>query len=314
MQFLSTVLIAASIFDFLPAAIVPAQEQPRSAVSEAGTGELTVQLEDATPVGAVPRGATNIPVGILNISASCDADITIRSIDLTHVGMGRSSDISAVYVNLNNRRLSRAQRFDRTSGAASVAFRSLVVKRCDAIRLAVNVTVANDADPAGEHGVILGSPASIDSTAGKTVLLDSDVSRRVIASPVNNGAITVHFLPTHSSLLYGRDATLARLQFSADAQGAHLLKKITLTNGGTARNYDFTDLRLETRSGKQLTYLVGGMNERILTLNFNPSYVLPRGNTIVLLLKGKVHASWRRTIDFSLEEDSDLVTIPYQER
>jgi hypothetical protein len=111
--------------------------------------------------------------------------------------------------------------------------------------------------------------------------------------------------------LYGRDATLARLQLSSDGDGAHLLKKITLTNEGTARNYDFTDLRLETRSGKQLTNVVMGMNERTLTLDFTPSYVLPRSGSVVLLLKGKVHASWRRTIDFALEEDSDLVEMEY---
>lgn len=312
MQIISSVLIAASIFDFLPAAIVPAETAPRSAVSTTGKGELTVQLEDATPVGAVPRGATNIPMGILNLSASCDADVTVSNIEVAHIGMGRSSDIAAVYVSADNRRISRSQRFDRRSGVASVAFRSLTIKRCDAVRLGIFVTIAANADPAGEHGIIIRSPASITSSARTVILPDADATRRVIASPVSDSFVTVRFLPTHSSLLYGRVATLARLQLSSDGRGAHLLKRITLTNQGTARNYGFTEFRLETRSGKPLTNVVMGMNERTLTLEFTPSYVLPRSDSVVLLLKGTVHSSWRRTIDFTLEEDSDLMQMEYR--
>jgi hypothetical protein len=313
MTLIPSLLIAASIFDFLPATIAPVQPGgPRSAVAASGSGELTVQLEDASTVGAVPPGATNVPMGILNLSASCDADVTVRSIELTHVGMGSSADISAVYLSMDYRRISRSQRFNRSNSRASVVFRSFVIKRCDAVRLNVFVTIASNADPAGEHGIVIRSPSDVSASSLKVTLLEPDASRRVVTSPVNDSTITVHFLPVHSDLLYGRVGTLARLQFSSDALGAHLLKRITLTNQGDARNYDFTQLRLEMMSGTVLTNIAAGMQGNTLTLDFTPSYILHRSDSIVLLLKGIVHASWRRTIDFSLEENSDLSASSYR--
>ncbi len=312
MQFIPSLLIAASIFDFFPASIIPVQALPQSSLSSSGKGELSVQLEDASPVGSVPKGATNIPMGVLNLSASCDADITLQGIDIRHIGMGKSSDISTIYVSTDSRRVSRAQRFDRSSSMASLAFRGLTIKRCDAVRLTVFVGISSTADPAGEHGIEIRSPFDVHSSAQKTTLLDPDASRRVVTSPVSDGVITVHFLPTYSQLLYGREGTLARIQLSADNRGGHILKTITLKNEGDARNFDFTQLRLETRSGTVLTNVATGLNGQNLTLRFTPSYILHRSDSVVFLLKGLVHASWRRTIDFTLEEDGDLVASPYR--
>lgn len=279
-----------------------------------GNGSLLVTVESAPLMGSVPRGATRIPVAIINLSASCDADIRVDSIEVAHVGFGNASDISAVYLTDGTRRISRARGFDTRSRTADLRIPSLTVPKCDAVRLHALMDIATDAVAAGEHGLTVAHASVVQSTAADTTLSYAAESEVVVTRPEQAGSITVNFLPIRGPLRYGRIETLARLQLTADAKNDHLLSSILLTNLEDARDMDLTHMRLETRSGEFLSRTAFRMKGRTVRLEFDPTYILSRNKTVVILLKGTVNGSQRRKVQFHLEERSDIEASLYRPR
>jgi hypothetical protein len=265
-----------------------------------GKGDLHISFVSSGTYGSVPRGANRIELGTFNFSASCEADIAINSIEIKHVGLGETTDISRVYLGSDFRRMSRARTFDTRSQIAELRTPSLVVPACSAVPLSVYIDLSADAAVASEHGVAFLSPASVRSSA-KNMTYSNEVSPTTVrALPINAGEVSVRFLPLFGRLRYGHTETIARIQFSADASHDYVLKKITLTNQESARDMDFTNIRLETRSGKSVT------------LEFSPSYILERSRTVVFLLRAKNNVTQYRKVDFYLEEPSDLGIALYR--
>lgn len=308
------VIVAALSSDFLEAAILPAAPEPVASFSDTGAGELLVTFAPAGMFGSAPRGATRVELGVLNLSASCDSDIRLDSVRLRHTGLGAFSDISGVYLADGFRRISRASQFDHRSGEVDLRVPSLVIPKCSAVRLSALVNIAADATVASEHGLTIDGPSSVQSSARNTTFSYGGESKKITATPDRTGTVTLNFLPVNGRLRYGRMETLARLQFSADALHDYLLKRIVLTNRESARDMDFINLRLETRSGTGLTTTAARMKGRTLTLEFSPTYILERSRTTVFLLKGEVRGSQSRKVDFVLEETSDLHVVPYRLR
>lgn len=307
----SAFLVAYMTMDLMPNAAAVETTKENTTMMEEGVGDLTV-IAVPVEVGTVALGATRIPVLTLEVTASCESPIQIEEITLRHTGRGAASDIDGVYIGADYRRVSRSARID-TTGLVRLRLQKTVVEACDALPLTVYMNLSREAAPAGEHGLRLESSSDISSTA-KSVTLASDASTNatVVASPKSNGAITVRFLPVHGLLRYGRNETIARLQLSADSTGSHVLRSITLTNQENARDYDFLDLQLEDTRGAVLTRRQPHMDGRTVTLTFDPTYILEKGQTKVFLLKSKVHASARKKVRFTLEEEADLVASPYR--
>jgi hypothetical protein len=89
-----------------------------------------------------------------------------------------------------------------------------------------------------------------------------------------------------------------------------LLKKITLTNNGSARDMNLVQFSLEKSGGLNLIAPAMRMHGRAVTLEFDPSFLLERGKTVVLNLVAEVRGSHADTVQFMLEEPSDMVAIP----
>jgi len=312
MRLLPAILIAFNIFDFVPRP--PAQEQvPNYFYTEQGKGVLTATVGLTQLIGSVPRGATHVPLLNFNLSADCSQDITVESVTLTHVGLGRTSDIDGVYLSDGNRRLTRAQKFDQRSSDAVLRFSPLLqISKCEAVPVQVLVDFSPDADVASEHGIKLDRASDIQSTAKSIVLSVGDATRRAITTPGQAGTITVNFLPIYGRLRFGRIETVARLQITADNKASHLLKKLTLKNQGDARDMNLTEMTLQTRSGTVLTAIAHHLTGTKVTLIFSPSYILRRGERLLLLLKAQVNINPQHKVDFYLEEPSDLESGIYQ--
>lgn len=313
MNMLPATLVALSLFDFLPVS-APPSVVPIESLSPVGKGELSVIVTPADSVGTVQKGATRIAFLTLDLSASCDADVALSEITVTHAGLGRATDIAAVYVSDGLRRLSRAQRFDARSGTATLRLQGVTVSRCGALHLTLRGDIAVTADTAGEHSLGVLRPEDVVSSAKRTVLRFTDESERIFTAPGKQGTITVRSLPVAGLLRYGRTETVARLQFTADASAAHLLKHLTLTNRGDARDYDLVRFQIVTRSGDILTPMTHHMDARSVTLDFVPSYILPRGQTMVLLVQAEVRSARGKKVEFVLEEPADLQASVYQDR
>lgn len=314
MQIASVVLSAMLITDFLQmqAPPKPAAQTELTSSSVNGTGELQVNLSVDPLQGSVPLGATRVHMATLNLSASCGSDITVQSIELGHVGLGLASDMSAVYLADGFRRISRAGRFNERSRTAVLRTPSLNIPSCGAVRLSVLADYSPTATVASEHGITIVHSEDVQSTAKSVTLTFGDTAERVVTTPDKVGNITVTFLPNSNIVRYGRNETAARIQFSADSKTDHLLKSITLTNVEGARDMDLVDLRLETRSGQVLTNTAARMRGKTVTLDFSPSFVLQRSQTMVFLLKATGNASIRKKVQFGLQEVSDLQTAVYR--
>ncbi|MBP9773504.1 MAG: hypothetical protein KBD00_02625 [Candidatus Peribacteraceae bacterium] len=107
---------------------------------------------------------------------------------------------------------------------------------------------------------------------------------------------------------YGATQALARLQLTASGTSDSLLKSITLTNDGTARDSNFSDLRMETSAGETISNIAGHLDGKTVHLTFTPNYILRRGDVKTIVLKGRVTGSALRTVQFLLQEESDLET------
>lgn len=314
MNIVSGTIVALMLLDVL--APMPKPEPPtiEAVFSVEGYGELSVIAASAPTLGSVPKGAQRVPFLTLHLSASCEKDITLDTLTVKHVGLGLSHDIASVYAVQSFRRITRATHFDARSGEAVLRFRGLVVPKCGAAEVEIVGDMSADSASASEHALEIPSPRSIVSSAKKTNLSTGDASERVIASPMQSGTITVRFLRISGRPSYGRIETVARLQLKADNAHSHLLKRITLTNRGTARDMDLQWLSIETLSGKKITTSSPRMKGSVVTLEFNPTHELGASETIVLNLKAEIRGSQTRTIDFHLEEESDLVALPYRGR
>lgn len=313
MNIVSAAIIAYSVFDLLPKTTEKIPEPTISHASQ-GNGELLVQMASSLSIGSIPRGATRVHVGELNISASCDADISIDSITMKHEGMGSVSDISGLYFADSVRRVSRSARFTSGDGHATVRLYSLKIPKCSAQKLGVYMDFSTSATVASEHRVRIPGPSSIMSTAKSATLQYIDASATTFTTPYRAGKISVNFLPIRKPLRYGRVETVARLQLSSDKDGSHVLRKITLTNEEQAHDMDLINFRLENTRGELLSAPATRMHGNRVTIEFDPTYVLDRSMTVVLLVKAEVRASQRRGVQFVLEEPSDLVSFPGRQR
>jgi hypothetical protein len=103
------------------------------------------------------------------------------------------------------------------------------------------------------------------------------------------------------------------MQFTTDNQSAQLIKKITLKNRGDARDMNLINFTIETPSGKVLSRLQQRMDAKNVTLEFSPSYILPRSTTVVLVLKAEVKSN-NKKVDFYLEEPADLDAKPTRDQ
>lgn len=312
---LATLLLAYTIYDFYPTQTVRPEEQSIVHERAGGEGELLVLSTDpAERTIIAPRGATRVPLLTLKLTTSCDAPVTVTDIRLRHTGRGSADDVTAVYAVSNLRRISRARTFDQ-DGSLTLRITRFSVDSCDAEEIEIFGSLSTDAAAAAEHTIVLnGADAIISSAAVTRTDTEQTAESTVISSPFDPGSVTLTMLPTRVPMNYGSIQTLARMQVSADAEGSHLLRSITLTNEGSARDYNFIDMRIEDRQGNVLSRLAHHMDGRQVTLFFDPMVVLERSQTKVLLLRGEIRTSYARSVNFELEEEADLVTVPYQRR
>jgi len=312
---LTSLLVAYTLSDFYSKEKLAAPSMPSTFYAESGEGELTVIRRDVFDESAsVARGASRVPLAIFELSASCDAPVTVEEMTLHHTGRGALGDVSAIYAVTDYRRISRSRSFDG-DGVVQLRLTGFTIDACGVRELVVYGSIASDASAAGEHSITLQNGSLIKSSAASiNISGDESSNTTIVTTPLHEGTVTLRFLSTQPRRLYGHIETLARLQFTTDSRGAHMLRSIRLTNEGTARVYDFIDLRLEDSGGNILTRPAQHMDGRELQLFFEPTLLMDRSQTKVFLLRGEVRSSYSKTLNFVLEEKEDLVTTPHRYR
>jgi len=267
---------------------------------------LTVQVHAGQSV-SVPMGAQRVPMLLLQLSASCTGEVTLKSITLEHGGMGDRSDLRSLYILDGNRRLTRGRFFSSKQDAVTLSFPSgYSIPACDSSLLSVVADFSSFAAVSGEHRILVRSSTAFDAGSATVSLAGSETSevRRTVGQ--SQGSVSVAFLPLVSSVSYGNRRTVARLTMTADGSYDQMIDSLTLTNDGSARGNDLQNLSLETQRGVVLAHL-SALSENRASFILSAPYFLERGQTVRLDVRADIRASRRRTIDFSLEEPSDAI-------
>ena len=271
---------------------------------------LEVVAQPVARASAVPPGAQRVPMMTLRMTNVGDADADVRAVTLYRRGAGAAADIDGVYAMQGSQRLTPHAVIGRT-GKVSLRLRpSLTVRPGETISVDVLADFSTSASPASEHSLLLRSAADIDAA-------DAPVVVRTVADavPTRTGgaaaaSVSVEFLRLTEKVRYGQNRVVARLRLSAQASDDQLLRRIVLTNEGSADGQDIRDIVLETSRGdriagpSQLRERTGAKGTVDLVLQ--PPLYLGAGDSINLDVRASVLGSARRTIRFVVDEPSDV--------
>lgn len=274
-----------------------------TALTLALSGSLTVTTTDVGAQRSLPPGAHRVQMLELSLEASCDADISIRSLQLRRRGMGDATDIAGVYLMDGTERITNSRTISSRDGRANLALQNFVLSACERATWTLAVDIADDAAVAGEHRFTL---EGIDAP-GAMVQQRSSASR--LPSTVrgtSRSTVTAIMLPLHRRPLYGDRRTLARIRLDSTGSDDVALTAMTLTNDGSARDGDLRDLVLVTGGGKVLTKNAPQLDGNRLRLVFSPAFVVGRRDERLLELRGNVRASRKRTVEFTVQEEGDI--------
>lgn len=276
-----------------------------------GPPMLAVEVA-AVAQGSIPQGAQRVAMLTLSLSASCASDVALSSIDVRHGGLGSVRDLSRLYLMEGERRVSRGA-VPNDTAATTLRLRSFTVPACETRILTVAADISASAAAAGEHRLSV-EEVRADAPAMILTVSSSPRPRATVTPSVSASAIAVEFLPVRTSVTYGANRTLARLRLENDGRRAQSVSAITFTNDGSARDADLQNLALYNSSGERISDAVASMDGSILRLELDPALMLESRDEKVLELRGDVRASRKRTIEFTIEEPSDVEAVEARTR
>lgn len=265
---------------------------------------LTVNVTQPAQNVSIPLGAQRVPMLSVQLQASCDAAVTVRSIVVTHKGLGSIADLERAYVLEGGRRVSRAASFTNNRGQAVLRLGNMTVPACGGKTLSIVTDYARNAGVQSEHALVIASFADISADTSDIGGTLSAASRPVRIVPGTEGTVNVEYLPQVSSVSYGSRRTLLRMRLSAEGEDV-LIHAITLTNDGKARDADLQNLFLGRRNDN-LSGTLYKLDGDKATFTFDPPLLIEKGSERLLQLTGDIRASRKQTIDFEVSESSDI--------
>jgi hypothetical protein len=256
--------------------------------------------------GSIPLGAQRIEMLKLDIFASCDSDLTVRSITLTHKGKGDLQDIARVYALSNGQRISRARGFSGRDPKLLLELRRFTVPACKTRTVSIAADFAVDAASSGEHQLVFDIANDVDAD-GVLMFPDWEAEgplRRI--APKAEGTVSVEYLSITTPVSYGSRRIVSRIRLKADNTRDVAVRSVMLLNRGSARNTDLQNLYLETSRGTARTETVESLDNRTVTLVFTEPLVVERRAEVVLHLRADVRGRSNRTMRFEVEEPGDI--------
>lgn len=284
-----------------------------SQVAYAAGPHLFVQGQSLAGTGSIPQGTQRVPMLTVTLSASCDGDITISSMQIQHRGKGDSSDILRIYAMDGNRRLSRSATFD-DDAEATLRFRNWTLTACSSKTLKIFADISPNASAGAEHILSIVSNSAIEAGDASVSVSTVQSSEHTRLTPSSSGIISVSYPSLNTTVTYGSNRIVGRIRLSADTGDDHLIHAITLTNDGKARNADLTNIRLESSNRAVISSLAPFLDGETVRLTFDPPLLLGRNEEKVFLIKANVKASRRQTIRFLIEEPGDIESASANKR
>lgn len=260
-----------------------------------------------TDSGSFPRGAQRIEMMSMTLKAQCGSDIPITSITLTHQGLGALSDIENVYLMEGNRRVSGTHTFNSREPTLRIPLRGFEIPDCESREVRVMIDSSPDAAAGAEHALAVASSNDIETPSAEVSLLSASVKPRR-STPASIGTIDVEYLDLRGPVRFGSNRMVGRFQLTADKEGDHTIVAITFTNTGKATDRDLQNLVLENNRGQKMSVKAESLDGDKVRLMLDPSLRLGKNEMKTLVLKADIRASRKKTIQFVIEEPSDIET------
>lgn len=310
---LSSLLLSYYLHQFtVPASSVHRQDLSKQYIrSVHPAGNLTVETHSPRS-GSIAPGSQRIQMIGLRMTADCTSDVPVHSISVQRRGLGANADIDSLYVSHRGARISREQDIARKDGSVQLRLRNFKIAACDSQDLAIVANYSSNASPAGEHrielrGVDAGkSFVRIERSSGNFTTPSRTASQSV-------GQVSVEYLRLTKPVRYGSKQLVSRFTLEADNKDDHSISAITMTNNGSATNEDLQNLYIEFRSRRISTYASSLVGDKAV-FTFDPPIHLKKNQTLKFGLRADVRASRSRTIQFVVEEPSDIISNPIRRR
>lgn len=244
---------------------------------------------------------------VVTLRADCAADIPVEEIHLVRRGPGFSTDIAAVYAEIAGRRVSQAVTPQR-DGTLTLRLQGVAIPACGETVLGILMDVASTAEVASEHRLVLADhDPVVASTASVTVgaLAHGTVSP-VHTAAKSTGTVAVEYLRLLQRISYGRNRIVLRLRLSASGERDLQVRRMVLTNEGSARDADLKNIALYDNRGRRVSSVASQMAGDWVDLSFDPPLRIATNASRVLELHADALASRRRTIHFVVDEPGDI--------
>lgn len=271
------------------------------------SGHLTVDAVSSRSA-TIPPGAQRVEMLVLEASADCSGDVSIETITVQRRGLGLNSDIASVYAVQRGKRISSSRTISNKDGTIPLNVQGLRIPACTNERISILADFTTNASAAGEHRLEL---QNIDAF-GSTVRIQkriSTVNSTVRTSGRSVGTISVAYLKLNSRVRFGSRQVISRFTLSADTENNHSITAITFTNLGSASDADLQNIFIDFRN-RRVSQEVDQLDRDTVRIVFDPPQILEKNQTLSFSLRADVRASRSRTIQFLIEEESDIESAP----
>lgn len=276
-------------------------------------GALEVSLSSRNPAGdTVPKGANGVTMVSVDLSASCEDDVTLNDITLLHKGFGEETDITGLYAAVDGARVTRKRTIDSQAQTAEIRFsKPLVVPACETVTLDVMADFSTTAAAYAEHAISIELATDVESnaTAVTGTFPLSGNTFRMAAISAGTASITYKSVSPTTVKVGDQDATLGRFEISTNAVEDQTIYSITMHQDGSANDDDLTNLAIRKSDGTILTNVVPTMDADYATFIFNPPFTILQGDKITLEVVGDVNGGAGDTAKLEIEETSDIFAV-----
>lgn len=254
---------------------------------------------------AIPQGAQRVPLLQFTLRAPCEEKPhVLTEVRVRDTGLGLPSDILRVYLMSGTGRLTRGVTLVESDHTARLLPRAIPLTSCATKDFTVVADFSQDATASSEHRFVLES-IQIDGV-DSVVSLEQQAAPVLRTVPSQAASLDFQALPLRRTLTYGAARELFRFQLRSTSVRDQQLVSVLLTNKGSAKDADLQNLRIVTSAGRQVTEKSAAMQGSDVLLTFDPPQVLGSHDVRVFSLIGDVRASRRRTVQFTIDEPSDL--------
>lgn len=275
------------------------------------TGGVTVTLASDTPAGVtVPRNSSSNAVVKVNLTAG-NAAARVNGLRFKRVGVGNASDIANAYVYDQNKvRLTTGRTINSTTH--EVEFSSLGIdvpaNSTVAVYVYLDFSVASGSE-GGVHAMQLADAASVVIEGTGTVTGNFPITGNSFTVGAASAArVDVEKGVTPSNPTIGaKDKEISNFRITANTNDVEI-RQINVYQAGSVNNSDLSNFKLW--QGSTLVATGGAVSsDNLITLVFNPAFVITNGTTKVFSLTADVGGRAGRTIRTYVEYTTDVTAI-----